>query len=141
MLLPFYSNGPIAVSKMPEIINSQVVFGTPSRNCSGSGICKVYTIHGAKKLDISCEMVKVSLRIVNAHLFLFFPQSACSEQLIQQQFANDNFRVEEDFDLPSWLSRKFGSPAVYVPCGNYPVQVQNGLICLVLPLKPCSIPF
>lgn len=140
MSLPFYSNGPIAVSKMPEIINSQVVFGTPSRNCSGSGICKVYTIHGAKHLNISCEMVKVSLRLVNAQLLLSFPELACSAQLLQQHFTNEDFRVEERFYLPSWLSRKFGSSAVFVPCGNYPVQVKNGLICIVLPLKPHYIP-
>jgi len=134
MALPFHSNGPIAVSKTPEIINSQVIFGTPSRNCSGSGICKVYTIHGAKRLNLSCEMVKVGLMLVGTQLQMLFPKTGCSEQLIQQQFAAEYFKVEEDFVLPTWLSRKFQRPAVFVPVGRYPIQCKNDFIWLNLPL-------
>lgn len=135
MALPFHSNGSIAVLKTPEIINSQVIFGTPSRNCSGSGICKVYTIHGAKRLNISCEMVKVSLRLLNGYLQLSFPKSDCSKHLIWQHFDGEYFKVEENFVLPTWLSRKFKRPAVFVPVGEYPIFCQNNFIGLNLPLK------
>lgn len=135
MALPFHSNGPIAVSKTPEIINSQVIFGTPSRNCLGSGICKVYTIHGAKRLNISCEMVKVGLMLMSTQLQMLFPKTGCSGQLIQQQFTAEYFKVEEDFVLPTWLSRKFQCPAVFVPIGEYPIMRQNDFIGLNLPLR------
>lgn len=140
MALPFHSNGLIAVSKTPEIINSQVIFGTPSRNCSGSGICKVYTIHGSKRLNISCEMVKAGLMLVKAQLQMSFPKAGCSEQLIQQQFATESFKVEENFVLPTWLSRKFQLPAVFVPIGEYPIMRQNDFIGLNLPLRPFYSP-
>lgn len=140
MLLPLHSNGLIAVKKTPETVNSQVVFGTPSRNCSGSGICKVYTIHGAKRLNISCEMVKVCLTLSKNQLYLSFSKSACSEQLIQQQLTSGQFEIEENFELPSWLNRKFKSPALYVPKGSYPLQLKNGFFWLSLSVERCSSP-
>lgn len=138
MLLPFHSNGVVAISKIPEIVDSQVVFGTPSRNCSGSGICKVYTIHGAKRLTISCEMVMARLVLMDNQLQLSFSIKACSEQLLQNQFTNGYFLMEEIFHLPTWLSRKWNNPAAFIPPGNYPIQCKNGFIWLTLPLCPCS---
>lgn len=136
MALPFHSNGVIAVFKMPKTVYSQVVFGTPSRNCSGSGICKVYTIHGAKRLNISCEMVSAKLTNLGTHLKLSFSKTACSSQLIQQQFAQGNFTVEEDYVLPSWLTRKLNVPFTCISKGTYPVQVQGDYVGIKLPFTP-----
>lgn len=135
MLVPFHSNDPITVQKRPKIIDSLVVFGIPSRDCSGSGICKVYTIHAAKRLNIACEMVRVRFAMFDEHLQLSFPEAVCTERLIQQHFSNAYFAMDENFVLPSWLSRKFQRPAVFVPCGEYPVLRKSGFIWLKLPLR------
>lgn len=134
MLLPFHSNSAIAISKKPEIVDSQVIFGTPSRNCSGSGICKVYTIHGARRLTISCEMVMARLAFWDTQLQMSFSIKACSEQLLQKQFGNGSFLMEEIFHLPSWLNRKWNNPAAFVPVGTYPIECRNDFIWLKFPL-------
>ena len=134
MALPFHSNGPIAVQKTPEIIDSQVVFGTPSRDCSGSGICKVYTIHAAKRLNISCEMVRVRFALQGMDLQLCFSEQECTDQLIKKHFCNDHFLVAEHFQLPGWLSRKLDIQAAFIPNGSYPIKHRNGFIWLNLPL-------
>lgn len=142
MSLPFHSNGsPIAVQKTPEILASQVVFGTPSRNCLGSGICKVYTLHGAKRLNIACEMVMAHLVLLDTQLQISFSIQACTEQLLQQHFSHPYFQVEEDFVLPTWLSRKLNSAAVFVPAGEYPILCKNDFIWLKLPLQLLYNPF
>lgn len=136
MALPFHSNGFVAVSKMPKTILAQVVFGTPNRNCAGSGICKVFTIQGAKRLNISCEMVEARISLLETELQLSFPETACSSQLIQRVFSNEHFKMEEDFVMPSWLIGKFKPQPAFVPQGNYPIQFRNGFIWLKLPLNP-----
>ena len=135
MVLPFHSNEPSAVQKRPKIIDSQVVFGTPSRDCSGSGICKLYTIHAAKHLNISCEMVRARLALSDEHLQLSFPEALCSERLLMQHFSNAHFVMDENFVLPTWLSRKFDCPSVFVPVGEYPILRKSGFIWLKLPLR------
>ena len=135
MLLPFYSNSHFAVQKRPKIIDSQVIFGTPSRDCSGPGICKIYTIHGARRLNIACEMVLTRLAVLDEELQLSFSETACTERLIQQHFINAYFAMDEKFVLPTWLSRKFECPSVFVPVGEYPILRKSGFIWLKLPLR------
>ncbi|WP_373548437.1 hypothetical protein [Haliscomenobacter sp.] len=134
MLLPFYSNTHVAVPKRPKIIDSQVVFGTPSRDCSGSGICKVYTIHAAKHLNISCEMVPARLAVSDKDLLLSFSEVDCTESLRQKQFRGMHFWVEEAFQLPSWLAQKLNIPAAFIPAGGYLIQRKSGFIWLKLPI-------
>ena len=134
MLVPFHSNDPIAVPKRPKIIESQVVFGTPNRNCLGSGICKVYTIHAAKRLHIACEMVPTRLAVSDKDLLISFSAADCSESLRQKQFRGMHFWIEEAFQLPSWLVRKLDIPAAFIPVGEYPIQRKNGFIWLKLPI-------
>lgn len=134
MALPFHSNGPIAVQKTPKIIDSQVVFGTPSRDCSGSGICKVYTIHAAKRLQIACEMVPARFAVSDQDLLISFSEAECSESLKQKQFRDMHFWIEEAFQLPSWLAQKLEIPAAFIPAGGYLIQRKNGFIWLKLPI-------
>ncbi len=134
MLLPFYSNDPIAVQKRPKIIDSQVVFGTPSRNCSGAGICKVYTIHAAKRLQIACEMVPARLVVSDKDLLVSFSEADSTESLRQKQFGGMYFWVEEAFQLPNWLVQKLDTPAAFIPAGEYLIQRKNGFIWLKLPI-------
>lgn len=135
MALPFHSNGPVAVQKMPEIIDSQVVFGTPSRDCSGSGICKLYTIHAAKRLQIACEMVSARLAVSDQDLLISFSEAECSESLKQKQFRDMHFWIEEAFQLPRWLAQKLEIPAAFIPAGRYLIQRKNGFIWLKLPIS------
>ena len=134
MVLPFHSNEPSAVQKRPKIIDSQVVFGTPSRDCSGSGICKLYTIHAAKRLHIACEMVPARLAASGKDLHLSFSEADCTESLRQKQFKGLHFLVEEAFQLPSWLTQKLNIPAAFITAGGYPIQRKNGFIWLKLPI-------
>ena len=136
MLLPFYSNTHVAAHKRPEIIDSQVIFGTPSRDCSGSGICKVYTIHAAKRLNISCEIVRVRLVLLEMDLQVCFSEQECTDQLIQKLFCAEHFLVDERFQLPGWLNRKLDIQPASIPTGSYPIKRTNGFIWLKLPLVP-----
>jgi hypothetical protein len=134
MALPFHSNGPIAVQKMPKIIASQVIFGTPSRDCSGSGICKIYTIHATKRLQIACEMVPARLAVSDKDLHIFFSEADCTESLRQKQFRGMHFWLEEAFQLPVWLAQKLDIPAAFIPAGGYLIQRKNGFVWLKLPI-------
>ena len=135
MLLPFYSNTHVAVPKRPKIIDSQVIFGTPSRDCSGSGICKVYTIHAAKRLQIACEMVPARLAVSNQDLLISVSEADCTESLRQKQFRGIQFSVEEAFQLPAWLAQKLDIPVGFIPAGGYLIQRKNGFIWLKLPIS------
>lgn len=136
MVPPFHSNGPFAGQKRPKIINSQVIFGTPSRDCSGSGICKIYTIHAAKRLQIACEMVPARLAVSDQDLLISFSEADCTESLRQKQFRGIHFWIEEAFQLPVWLAQKLDIPATVIPSGGYLIQRKNGFIWLKLPLVP-----
>ncbi len=104
----------------------EVVFGTPSRNCEGSGICMVtgrfppgYTIvcpHA--RAIIYCDMNE-------KELVFRFPKRYLSDDIVKRFFSKDFFTVEEPFRLPIQLVRRWRLPGRYVAAGYYPIEIYS----------------
>lgn len=115
---------------IPKLVATHVVFGSPSKKCMGSGICKLYTLHAQERTHCPCAMVEAELLLAEFHLALLVPV----QQVSAQHFEGPHFIMEEDFFLPIWLN-KFGNAAPrYIPAGAYPFQRINKNLYLEFPL-------
>lgn len=117
-----------------EIIHSHVVFGAPGRKCAGAGICRLYSHHALKHLNIPCPTVQVQLALTPTQLCMCIPGENCITEMTRQLFAGTHFVVEEEFHLPSWLFRLFKKQCMLVPAGNYPFQYKGGCYWVEFPL-------
>jgi hypothetical protein len=126
--------GDMMSNQLPRIVASHVVFGAPSRTCAGNGICKVYSIHAAGRVNIPCEMVSARLTVTPTHLSLCISVADCSPALIGQHFSAAQFHMEEDFYLPRNLSRLPPKQCIRVMAGAYSYTHQHGCIWIKLPL-------
>lgn len=117
------------------IMNSEILFGTPGKRCEGSGICRIYTISGAKRLEDHSRRVPgilflTSRNTLNIHLNRNNLSISLNLELFQQEY----FAMEEGFALPNYFARKLGTTRVYIPSGNYQLSHFGEWMQIEMPL-------
>lgn len=114
----------------------EVVFGTPSRNCSGTGICMI-----ASRLpqgqDIPCPHAPAIIHCdPSGHELVFrFRKQRLTDRVVQEYFSSSYFLVEEAFSLPQRLIRMWGLPMSSIPPGRYSLEEYSREWRLYFPLN------
>ena len=108
---------------MPDLeIRMEVVFGTPSKNCEGSGICMLayYPHAGFKGLRCPKGIAHVSVTPAKSLQFRFL-KAEQADARGRAHFEGGCFLVEEPFYIPRKLVRQWGLPSSWAAPGRYPV--------------------
>ncbi|WP_367391083.1 hypothetical protein [Lewinella sp. LCG006] len=116
-------------NQLSTSIALQVVFGSPSRGCAGSGVCKMLPHTVILPKDWLCP-------VWAAHLYwyafsntfqLSFPLAQFTQSDRNKWFAEDKFLLEEAFTLPLWLAKLLGENNYSIPAGSYPCETHSKL--------------
>ena len=110
-------------------ISAQVIFGSPGRNCSGNGICRMLPHHVKIPDTWSCPVFLIDLDWISPQkLILYLNHKQLQATGIQNQLQERaGFLLEEDFQLPLWLNRHGGGKQWYIPAAKYSFRVVNEL--------------
>lgn len=104
----------------------EVVFGTPSKNCSGMGICMVARPYSSFLQRIICPSVLSKATCLNNQTVRFeFHRNDMSSAIIIQRFLDPYFLIEEPFALPVYLARKWSLDRRWAAPGAYPLIYQD----------------
>jgi hypothetical protein len=120
----FMPSLPVSLAPTREI-RMEVVFGTPSQNCIGSGVCMVMnrlpshrTLHCPHAPAwISFDQDKV--------LFRFLKTEVVREDAVRR-FDSPWFLVQEPFEIPRLTARSLGMSSNRVCPGVYTVEERAG---------------
>ena len=107
----------------------QVVFGSPSRVCAGSGVCKMLP-QNVKIPDFwLCPVWTGQLHwhAATKSLQLSLPREQFADTDIDHWFSGGHFLVDEDFPLPLWLTKLLGKNHYAIPAGCYPCEIATNL--------------
>ena len=110
-------------------IDLQVVFGSPSRGCAGSGVCKMLPHKTTIPDTWSCRVWQGRLHFfANDEMKLNLSlNQQLADPFLKEWFSTETFLVEEDFQLPLWLSSHLGRGRWFIPAGCYPFESQGSL--------------
>lgn len=123
----------IRLLKNVKILFSEVVFGTPGRRCEGSGLCRIYTVTGAKRLDPHPRRIPAILVLNPAGKFLIrLNRNDLSEELYHELFQGEFYTLEERFVMPRYFARKLGVEQISIEAGVYPLFHKGVWLDLVL---------
>jgi len=112
----------------------EVVFGTPSKHCSGSGICMV-TSAPLVRTTITCPHAPARLRKVPGEGLVFlFAKKHINTDALMAYFVSPYFLVEEPFALPRRLAKYWHLPLSWVPPGCYDLEAYRYEWRLYIPL-------
>lgn len=118
-------------------LRADVVFGSPKRNCAGSGICRMLARTGARRAPFSCPSQATLLRALRPDWLLL----ECSVEGISPEqwdllFGGSRFRVETTFRLPLTITRPLFGHRVEIPAGNYPFTLRGKRLFIHLSVVP-----
>lgn len=113
----------------------EVVFGTPSKQCSGSGIC-IVTSAPLIRTPIICPHAPARLRRVPGEGLVFlFAKKHINTDVLMAYFASPYFLVEEPFALPRRLVKDWHLPTSWVAPGCYELEAYHYEWRLYIPLS------
>lgn len=102
-----------------KTIDAQVVFGAPSRNCAGSGVCKMLPRSFKASTEWQCQVYNAELHwrrsgIITLQVSLNAPNAA---QVIG--LGKTLFTVDEPYPLPLWLNKYWSVKGWSIAVGQY----------------------
>lgn len=93
-------------------IKAEIVFGSPSTGCKGSGVCMVVPYTAMNKV-LKCPHATAWISITNQQMLRFsFIKSSMTEQQIKGYFRWNLFQVFEPLSMPHFVQSRIG---VYRP--------------------------
>lgn len=115
-------------------VDMEVVFGTPSKNCSGNGICML-----ASRLPryylIPCPHAPVTIHYMGGQELVFrFRKKYLCDRAVQTYFSSPRFLVEEAVALPQRLIRLWNLTIDRIPPGQYALEEYSREWRLYIPL-------
>jgi hypothetical protein len=95
-----------------------VIFGTPSRNCTGSGICMVTSIGHIRRRKFPCVCVTAYLSMSpEGAIYLQFPTVRRILTAITTCSGRDIFEVDETFRDSPMANESVGKSSIFIPPG------------------------
>jgi hypothetical protein len=112
-------------------LSCDVVFGSPSADCSGTGVCKIsaFATMPAKEIEqAGClHAPGVLIRAENgASVSLLFAREMLCVKLIRTQFRNGVFILNDAFVLPTEITVALCLKFNTLLPGRYPVEENGG---------------
>lgn len=120
-------------------VEMEVVFGTPSKNCAGAGICLI-TNRSIRWRAIPCPHTPAIIHYVPGQELVFrFRKRHLSSESALAYFQQDQFLVEEAFRLPLRLVRQWSLPFQNILPGYYPLEEYKQEWRLYFPITPPNL--
>jgi hypothetical protein len=117
-------------SSAQKTYRCDVIFGSPSADCRGTGICKITAqaerSEEPKKSECKRTRAMISMDKVNGEVsLLLFPEFLCMN-ILRNQLRNGVLVMKEPCHLPSNLVASFGLETNEVSPGSYPMEIKLG---------------
>ena len=116
-------------------IRMEVVFGTPSQNCIGSGVCMVMhrlPVHQT----LRCPHAPALISFERGRLIFRFSKSEVIREDALSRFGSRWFEVQESFQMPRYAARHLGLPSLWVLPGLYTIEETGNDWLLAFSLHP-----
>ncbi|MBK8192946.1 MAG: hypothetical protein IPK76_06990 [Lewinellaceae bacterium] len=109
---------PLSTALIREV-EMEVVFGTPSKNCDGAGVCMLIN-RLPRTHHIPCPHAPVIIHYPPGRELVFrFRKRHLDSRVAGAYFNNERFLVEEAFRLPLQLVNRWQLPIRWIKPGSY----------------------
>lgn len=113
-----------------------VIFGTPSRNCTGSGICMVTSTGHLRRRKFPCASVTAYFSMSpEGVIFLRIPCETADSDRYRHLFRRRIFEVDETFRIPPWLTSAWGKSSIFIPPGRYAIRKTDDSRIIIFPVN------
>ena len=119
------------LSKGMQHLSCDVVFGLPSEDCMGTGICRISALKEMPlqyKKERTCESAPAILYPLEggSGVSMIFPREMMCIKLLRSQFRGNMLTLNEPCTLPKDVVRALSLTYKELKPGNYPVLEADG---------------
>ena len=111
--------------KIRKTIDVEVLFGLASKNCAGSGICRVEALNAWEQCMLvgsKCQKARGKLIMSRPQTVkLYLPINSICKRKYNTMFAGQELVVKEAFRIPWEVKERWRLPTDYVFPGSYPL--------------------
>lgn len=119
-------------SRKVKQMYSDVVFGSPSANCNGLGVCKITTIGQAAKQYGSCQSVGgLFSKDQQGDLQVLIPKSKVCVMLFRKYFMKGKIELKKPCPIPQYLQQYLGYAKPALTPGCYPIFSEGQYFLIV----------
>ncbi|HAD12784.1 MAG TPA: hypothetical protein DCF33_10140 [Saprospirales bacterium] len=118
-----------------KAIHSEVVFGSPTMNCNGTGICRISSLHSVRPEANISSCQKTVAQIVPGdygNITLFFHRSMLCINLFRKHFYKGMLEMHEPCVIPADLLERLNIQTRVILPGKYAITEHDGMFRLVL---------
>lgn len=111
------------------MLYTDVVFGSPSMNCNGTGICKINGTNSVRRAlpSKNCSTTVAQIAVMpNGKISLYFFRELLCIHLYRRHFHKGLLRMNEPCRIPAHLSKGLGIKAKQLLPGEYDVLECDG---------------
>lgn len=119
-----------AIPRFATEIYAEVVFGTPSKKCLGTGICKVLPVRTIRSCECKTTRVKIFKQEEQSLVFQFRRSKICATK--ERHFKDGQFTLEESVEIPLFVKAQLEMEALFILSGSYPITENDLYVTVVL---------
>ncbi len=117
-------------------LSVEIIYGLPSRNCRGMGICQVKLQENANSLtQCKCSSLALARITAKGSLELRIFRQSLDPLLYQAHFQNLEFVLEEPKVLESSVCDALKTGPIELMAGKYPIQESQEYIQVLIDLR------
>ncbi len=124
------------LSKVKVGVTSNIILGSPKKNCDGIGICRIERhIHGAQPEQAPKRCCKARALLIDnkGELVFYFIRHTLAPCVLSKQFIRGHFVVNETVSIPDDISVELGFPPdSYIDTGQYRVVDLGVHLCVAV---------
>lgn len=120
---------PNKTTSSAKMMYCDVVFGSPSMDCNGTGICKITGTHANRPIHLkkSCQLTFGLIAAApKGKVSLFFFREFLCVPLYRQHFRKGVLEMKESCPLPSEISKGLNVKGKTLQPGSYVVTEKDG---------------
>ncbi len=121
-----------------KAIHSEVVFGSPTMNCNGTGICRISSMHSVKADQDTSACQKTVAQLMpggTGKITMYFFRSRLCINLFRKHFYKGVLEIQDPCIIPDDLMQSLNIQTRTIQPGKYAIAEQNGVFKLELDCK------
>lgn len=108
-----------------ETVCCEIIFGSPSMNCRGTGICKITSTEELTSLSCARFRAHITLRRDGHGLLVFFSKDQLADAAFSRHFPEDKLVMNEPCVVPEFIRTSLNTDIQYISAGRYQLQAEG----------------
>lgn len=121
------------------VIRCEIIFGSPSMDCRGTGICKIISTEERTDIGGACARTPayIASRRDDSGMLIFFSKDQLSDEVFSRHFPENILSMDEPCPVPEFIRTGLKTDIQRLSAGSYPLQTDGAYVFITVAANAC----